>query len=400
MQSAFRLSAQDNDKKLFDFEFHGFIKSDYWYDTRNNLNAREGLFSLYPLQAELDQNGIDINKTGSFNFSAITSRTNVTVKGPDAFGAKTKAFIEADFSGMSNVDINGFRLRHAYLKLKWEKASILFGQYWHPLFTTDVFPTIVSLNTGAPFQQFNRSPQVRFDYTAGKFTFTAAALSQRDYMHYGPGESMASPVYLHQAGLPDVFAGIQLNSGKHTAGIGADFKRLRPMMVNAMNTVNKEFVNSESLIAYYKYKTDMFQLKAKATVGKNMTDQLMLGGYGISSIDTITGITTFAPSSNMAFWVNAVYGKKVKVGIFAGYTENLGFDEEMRGEFYMRGKDIISVYRVAPQISFVSGKAHICYELEVTTATYGELNNSGAFDPTISKNYTNFRNLITIFYFF
>ena len=139
------------------FDFHGFVKTDYWWDTRQVAYAREGLFTLFPMDQNLNQVGEDINAQGSFNFSAITSRANVKMTGTEALGAKVIGFLEADFSGISNQDINGFRLRHAFVQLDWEKSSLLLGQYWHPMFITECFPGVVNFNTGVPFQPFSRN---------------------------------------------------------------------------------------------------------------------------------------------------------------------------------------------------------------------------------------------------
>jgi hypothetical protein len=108
--------------------FKGFVKSDYWYDTRQVVASREELFLFYPKEKRL-VDGKDVNAEDYVNFSPVTSRLTGLISGPDAFGAKTSGVIEADFSGVTNADINGFRLRHAYGILRWEKSELLFGQY-------------------------------------------------------------------------------------------------------------------------------------------------------------------------------------------------------------------------------------------------------------------------------
>ncbi|MCB0316360.1 MAG: hypothetical protein KDH84_24420, partial [Calditrichaeota bacterium] len=101
---------------------------------------------------------------------------------PDAFGAKASGVIEGAFFGHTNDDINGFRLRHAFVKLAWEKTALYFGQYWHPMFVTAVFPGVVSFNTGVPFQPFSRNPQFRLEQTmSSSAKFIVALLSQRDF---------------------------------------------------------------------------------------------------------------------------------------------------------------------------------------------------------------------------
>ena len=66
--------------------------------------------------------------------------------------------------------------RQAYVNLDWGKSAVLVGQTWHPLFG-DVSPQMLNLSTGAPFQPFNRSPQIRYRYTSGKGLQLTGAVS-------------------------------------------------------------------------------------------------------------------------------------------------------------------------------------------------------------------------------
>ncbi|MCD4696911.1 MAG: hypothetical protein K8S16_11805, partial [Bacteroidales bacterium] len=142
-------NAQDD--KKFGIKFSGFVKSDIFYDSRQTVDIREGHFLLYPKNEYLDENGKDINAVSKFNILAIQTRLKGVITGPDAFGAKTSGLIEGAFFGNIGTDINGFRLRHAFVKLSWEKTELLVGQFWHPMFVTSCFPGTVSFNTGVPF---------------------------------------------------------------------------------------------------------------------------------------------------------------------------------------------------------------------------------------------------------
>ena len=82
-------------------------------------------------------------------------------------GRRRLDFIEGEFFGTSDADVSGFRVRHAFLKLDWQSSSLLIGQFWHPMFVVEMFPGVVSFNTGAPFQPFARNPQIRFTHSFG-----------------------------------------------------------------------------------------------------------------------------------------------------------------------------------------------------------------------------------------
>ena len=90
-------------------------------------------------------------------FFPSKARLTGKITGPDVVKAKTSALLEADFFGNENLnfaDVNGFRLRHAIIKLNWQTTELMVGQYWHPLFVPECFPDVVSFNTGAPFSAF------------------------------------------------------------------------------------------------------------------------------------------------------------------------------------------------------------------------------------------------------
>jgi hypothetical protein len=139
--------AQDNNS--FGIRFSVFVKTDIFWDSRQTVAAREGHFLLYPQNEKLDANDEDINAKANFNMLSIQTRLRGTITGPDALGAKTSGVIEGAFFGHTSGDINGFRLRHAFVKLNWTRTELLVGQYWHPAFVTYCFPGVVSFNTGA-----------------------------------------------------------------------------------------------------------------------------------------------------------------------------------------------------------------------------------------------------------
>ena len=146
---------EESEKKNYGITFSGFVKNDFFLDTRQTVSSREGHFLLWPDTENLDANHKDINTGYNLNMLAIQSRLTGKITGPDAFGAKTSGVIEGDFFAQANDNINLFRLRHAFLKLNWSHAEVLTGQYWNPLFVTECFPGTVSFNTGAPLQSFS-----------------------------------------------------------------------------------------------------------------------------------------------------------------------------------------------------------------------------------------------------
>lgn len=377
-------------------KFGGFIKSDYWYDSRRVVAAREDLFLLFPASELADREGNDINAHAGFNYSAITSRLTGIISGPDAFGAKTSGVIEADFSGVTNADINGFRLRHAFGKLRWERSELLFGQFWHPMFVTEVFPHVISLNTGAPFQPFIRNPQIAFTRYFGQHSLQLTLLSQRDNASDGP--EGPKPDYLRNSLIPNVHLQWQLKTEPFTWGAAADFKRLKPKMVTDSLFITNETLDSWALMAYGKYAKNKLALRFKTIYGQNLTEHLMLGGYAVRDIDPVNGQQSYTPTNHLFLWGHITYGTKVQPGLFAGYAKNYGTSHPNAGVYYARGHNIAYMYRIAPSLSFISNKVQISTELEYTSAAFGQPDGHGIVQNPSEK--ANLRALLTFFYFF
>ena len=100
------ISAQDKEKdeeKKFGAKISGFVKNDFFYDTRQTVAAREGHFLLWPSPENLDMIGEDINAQSNFNMLAIQSRISLALSGPDALGAKTSGLIEGDFFALGGL---------------------------------------------------------------------------------------------------------------------------------------------------------------------------------------------------------------------------------------------------------------------------------------------------------
>ena len=355
----------------YGISFSGFVKADHFVDSRQTVTAREGHFLLYPAAEVLDSNKDDVNAAPNFNQLAIQSRLTGKITAPDAFGAKASGVIEGAFFGHTNDDINGFRLRHAFVKLAWEKTALYFGQYWHPMFVTAVFPGVVSFNTGVPFQPFSRNPQFRLEQSLGSSgTFILALLSQRDFASPGGSTSLRNAV------LPNVHAQLQLTPGKSVLGAGVDYKMLRPRLIeNGLKTT--ETVTGLSLIGYAKTDLGNMTVKVEGVLGQNLFDHLMIGGYAPMAELNSDNQTQYTTMNNMSVWAEVHgNGSTLQPGIFFGYTQNLGGNDNINAEALAAagtargGTSLKDVLRVSPRLVFKSGKASLASELELTQAGY------------------------------
>ena len=397
------INAQEKKEPTFGIKFTGFVKNDVFYDTRQGNSGgvlREGHFYLYPDPIVYDADLNDLNDKSTLNMLSIQSRLKGNIFGPDAFGAKTSGVIEAEFFGNAEADINGFRLRHAFMKLNWKNTEFLSGQTWHPIFSADCYPGTISFNTGAPFIPFSRNPQVKVSHKFGPLALVSAVYSQRDFSSTGPDG--ASSKYMRNSSIPGVDFQIQLkpDSTEHAFGLGIDYKRLTPEIKTTKNYQTNEQIGSIAASTYLKLKFKPITVKVQGSYIQNGTDLMMLGGYAIKQVtDTAKGFKEYTTINTGSAWMDiTTNGTKIQAGIFAGYSKNLGSMSEIKGACYSRGANIDHLYRVSPRVIFISGKFTAGTELEMTTAGYGKADKYGKVKDV--EEVTNFRILFSTTYNF
>ena len=396
-----KIGAQEADPD-WGIKFSGFVKTDIFYDTRQSgasNGLREGHFYLYPDNASFDGAGNDINANPSFHILNIQSRLKGIISGPDAFGAKTSGVIEAEFFGTSESDLNGFRLRHAFVKLDWTKTSLLVGQSCHPMFPEESFPGTISFNTGAPFTPFSRNPQVRVTTKLGIIGVTLTAYSQRDFVSSGPDGG--SNKYLRNSGIPGTNLQLRLNENDNIkVWAGIDYKKLRPELRTTANFETKATIGSISYFANLKIRTKPINISLMGVYGQNASDLVMIGGYAVSRVTNIVTMEkTYTNLNTGNLWIDmSTNSKKLVFGLFSGFSKNLGASETINGSVYGRGNNIDNIFRIAPRVTVTDGRLSFAFELEHTTAAYGTMEQNGKVTNTNSVS--NMRILVSSIYKF
>jgi len=369
----------DEAEKKFGINWSGFVKTDFMYDSRQTVNAREGHFNILPAAANF-VGGDDLNDQTNFNILSIQTRLKASISGPDFFGMKTSGAIEAAFFGNTDGSTGELRLRHAFVQLSNDKVDILMGQYWHPMFVTAVFPGVYSFNTGVPFQPFSRNPQLRVT-TKGDVKFIGVLFTERDFKTRGASVS--------QSGMPQFHAQLQFGNASSTlGGLGFNLKSSRPAL-------GEDNLTSTAFIGYFRTKLGKTTWKAEATYGQNMTDLLQIGGFGIN------GGGDYENNETLSMWTefSADFSETMEWGLFGGYSENGGFGEPIT---YVNGflGTVANAFRVSPRIGWKSGNLKIGVEGEFTNAQYGSIDTNGDISSTGIDSVNNFRLLTTAIYKF
>ena len=394
-------------QEKFKFKFYGFVRNYACYDTRESLTSNSEQFYYMPKNEKLDAEGNDLNAQPNMMLLSITTRLGLNVTGPEFLGASTSAKIEADFAGFGTSN-TVLRIRQAYAKMDWKYNSVLVGQAWHPMMG-DMMPDVFSLETGAPFTPFSRTPQVRYDFKYKGMTLTATALYQFQYTSYGPDG--ASFNYARNAVVPEVYLQAMYKNGGFQIGAGVDMLTIKPRQsyswnvteyspvldgngnpifdangnpITVGNKVTKTFKCNEAPVVSFtptlfaSYKADRWGIKGRVTYAQNAAHLSMISGYGVTAIKE-NGEQEYGTINSLGGWIDATYKQPLKKGYlqfccFAGYTKNLGCEKNIIGDMiYMRGeKNMDYMWRVAPSILYTHNALQVGVEYNPTTVGYGK----------------------------
>lgn len=124
----------------------------------------------------------------------------------------------------------------------------------------------------------------------------------------------------------------------------------------------------------------------------------MLGGYVVKCIDPAKDTWEYTPSKVLSLWSDISYGKKVQIGVFGGYSQNLDTKDNYL-TYYGRGEDIADLFRVSPRIQVSIGKK-IVGDVEFTQAKFGTPNRNDKGKVVNTKSVSNIRLQIALTYLF
>lgn len=385
---------------------HGFIRNYFAFDTRESVSGTGDLFYYVPKDEKWNTDDLsdptraDLNAQNQFRFLALTSRLWVDVSDYRIQNTTIGAKIEADFYyGLSGTTGTAqFRLRQAYVTLGWEqlkaKESLKIGQAWHPM-AADM-PDIFSLNTGAPFGPFSRTPVAQFDAQFGDhFGFTLAGIWQQQYTSNGPSGKSAN--YIKYSCTPEIYAGINLMSKGFLMRAGLDMSSLKPRnigdVVVGTDGEGKDIKQSVKVndrittlipFLYMQYTTKFnekvpFAIKAKTVFAEAGDHVCLNGGYGVTAKNA-DGSWEYAPTRNSSTWFSMSVGKKFQGVLFAGYVKNFGTSKKNvllnpETDFYFSGNsfsNMSQMFRLTPTFMYNLGKFTFGVEYELTGIQYGK----------------------------
>ncbi|MBQ6878974.1 MAG: hypothetical protein IJN52_02070 [Bacteroidales bacterium] len=401
------------------FKLYGFIRNYFIFDSRESVSGTGDLFYYLPKDVNM-KDGIDINDESSFRFVALTSRLGVDVSGYSIGNVHFGAKIEGDFySGLSNssnanastyfpsnTKISGTataRLRQAFATITWKElgkdqnnsAALKVGQAWHPMAADH--PHLFSLEVGAPFGPFSRTPLVQMDANLGSnWIVSAAAIWQMQYQSTGPVGGSA--LYMKYGKTPELYAALGYKTKDFLLRAGVDMVSIKPRVLGTLDGSTVKVSDRKTSVlgyVYTQYTHKKFAVKAKTTFGQGGEHMNLMSGYA-KVAENYDGSWEYASLRNSSSWVSMSYGKKWQGVLFLGYVKNLGLAEAAsdplaKSDVYFCGNgfsNINQMYRINPQLIYNIGKLNVGLEYQWTSVQYGEyvdgkLNEYGLADKNL-----------------
>ena len=394
------------EEKPAKFKLYGFIRNYAVADTREVNAGTEDLYFYMPKDVNAAADGSDLNSGLNWRFVSLTTRLGLDASGYKFGRLGVSGKVEADFYNLSG-SVAILRLRQAFMKLTWDNspASLTIGQAWHPM-AADM-PHMNNLETGAPFNPFNRSPQLTLDYKLGSsWTLTASLMYLNHYLPVGPDGKSKN---YYKYGLPELYLGVTYKAGKWVAKTGVDLVNMKPIGYVGYNKAADGSLNTSTLVRGYtmdkkiakasgilstispfvflQYTDGLFQLRAKAILAQGGEHMNLLSGYGLASVDDVTYKYTYTPMQDLASFVSFSYGKKVQAMCMLGYMKQLGTTSDLAGTLWINSAadtKIQQAFRATPTVAWNIGKFTVSLEYNLTAAAFGRGNRSarGLYDGT------------------
>ena len=396
------------------FKLYGFIRNYFVYDSRESTSGTGDLFYYMPLDVKMNEAGTeDLNATSSFRFLSLTSRLGLDVTGYHignvAFGAKFEGDFYSGLSNSSNSNASVYfpsntkitgtataRLRQAYATVTWKElgedkknsVALKVGQAWHPMGADH--PHVFSLEAGAPFGPFSRTPQVTVDANFGQnWVVSASALWQMQYNSSGPIGSSA--MYMKYGKTPELYAAVAYKSKGFLFRAGADVLSIKPRVLGTKTldngAVNRFKVSDRhTSVLYYlytQYAEGKFALKVKSTFGEGGEHLNLMSGYAKVG-ENPDGSWEYSALRSSSSWLSMSYGKTWQGVLFLGYVKTLGFAKELsagsiaKSDVYFCSNgapNINQIYRINPQLIYNIGKMNVGFEYQWTAVQYGDYTN-------------------------
>jgi len=381
------------------FDLGGFVKSSYYYDTRQVVAARDAEFLLWPANESLDENGEDTNDVGNLASYQIFSRLGLSIgELPQVMGGDVTGYIESDFYGPTGDETNTLRIRRAFAKMEWANREVLFGVEWSPMFALAAFPHTVASEGGTPFNPFGRQPMIKLTLKPGNVRVVGAAAWQFDAFQSASFQGTSGIDQQQQSALPGWHGHVQYVGGRATLGAGGFAKSLRPVATG-------DRIFTGAVLGYFTVTGSSVIVRGKGVYGGDLHDHVKTGGIVYDPAEDPNAefvADAFQALNSFSAWIELEGTGAVAPGIMAGYLTNLGVADEVSAGAIAngRGNDIETLWEVAPRLTLNYGPLRFAFEVQVTNATFADGFDANYAPSGDTTSLTNVRGDFSVFLLF
>ena len=401
------------------FKLYGFVRNYIAFDTREVSAGTQDLYFYMPRNISME-GGVDRAATPSLRMLSLTTRLGLSFSGYRIGDLQVGGAVEGDFYCMTG-SAAVLRMRQAYVGLLWDNLElgdllVNVGQTWHPV-AADM-PHVTNLETGAPFNPFNRSPQVMFHWMVRRFTLTGGILYPMQYLPVAP-TSTTEPLWnpftnqyvpsttlgaaksadpVKYGMIPEVYLGLSYQGGGFLGRAGVNFFSSMPrwqapsikIVDEATKELSFDYENTSMLKArlfafspfvFLQYTNGSFQVRAKGILAQSGEHLNLLSGYA-ATYNWKRHALEYTPMQDLAAFLSFQYGKKFQVMGMFGYMQQIG---TTRTVFAYWANDVLNnvwlntaadsriqrAFRATPTIAYNLGRLTFSLEYNLTGAWFG-----------------------------
>lgn len=382
-----------------DVDITGFVKSSYYYDTRQVVAARDAEFLLWPAGESLNEDGEDTNDVSNLSSYQIFSRIGLGISElPQVLGADVIGYIETDFFGPTGDETNTLRIRRAFARMVWDDREAQFGVEWSPMFTLAAFPHTVATEAGTPFNPFARQPMIKLTLKPGNLRLIGAAAWQFDAFQSASFQGTSGIDQQQLSALPGWHGHLQYVSGGATLGAGGFVKSLRPVPTG-------DRILTGAVLGYFAYAGESIAVRGKGVYGGDLHDHVKTGGIIYDPAEDPNNAfvaDAFQALNSFSAWLELAGTGTVAPGIFGGYLTNLGASDDVSTGAIAtgRGNDIDNLWEIAPRLALNYGPMRFAFEVQITNATFASSFDENYAPAGDTNSVTNVRGDFSVFLFF
>jgi hypothetical protein len=409
----------------WDVVIGGYVQFETGYNTQGI-----GAATHNAIRGGYQSNQNQLDETGNFFMSAMQTELNFLIKGPDAWGAKTMAFLAGDFTGQWAATNSGvFDMKFAFIKLDWGTSNLTIGQV--PAVTATLptwggntlnFSSTTPFNKGTPNTQ-----QIMFQQKFAKNWFFNIGIQNAGTMNGGAVGNTAVD-NANTSGMPFLAGDIGYTSDacgsvgpwKMYASLGGFYGKTKQQWISQAaaagvaqryddKTLNAWLVEAKVVIPIIPQKKENkaggFLAAISAFTAQNTGNQLNFapgtGGfsytYGVATARDVAAPTITGGYAHLQYW----FTNQVFVNGFYGYYSQNWSQNEANVLTAAGNNAIRNNQQITANIMYdVSPALRVGFEYINTYTRYASLSQIGATGQYLDSKGTNNSFRIGAIYFF